>query len=86
MAATVGPAKQKILNEWITRLLKLTRGSVKIDAPFVQVRDPIGDVESAFHIVGNHDASHSETLLQPPDQSIDAICNNRVKPRRRLVV
>ena len=59
---------------------------MKIDAAFVQVRDPIGYVECAFHIVGDHDAGHSKALLQPADQSIDTVRHNRIKPCRRLIV
>src|SRR5438477_4635196 len=86
IAPAVGSAKQEILNEWIGRLLKLTGSAVKINAPFVQVRDPVSHIERAFHVVRNHDAGHSKTLLQPPDQSIDAVRHNRIKPCRRLIV
>ena len=67
VAPTFGATEQEILNERIGRLLKATRGSVKINAAFVQIYNPVGYIECAFHIVGNHDAGHSKTLLQPPD-------------------
>ncbi len=86
IAPAIGSAEQEILNEGISRFLKVTCCPMKIDAAFVQVRDPISNIECAFHIVGNHDAGHSKALLQPADQSIDAVRHNRIKPSRRLVV
>jgi hypothetical protein len=62
-ASAVRSAEEKILNEWIARLLKLTRRSVKINPAFVQIGDSVGYIKCAFHIVGNHRAGHSKALL-----------------------
>src|SRR4029453_10818112 len=86
IASTVRSAEEEILNQWIGRLLKLTRRSVEINSAFMQIGNSIGYVERAFHIVSDHDAGHSKALLQPADQSIDAVRDNGVKPRRRLIV
>src|SRR5437764_14685485 len=73
IASTVRSAEEEILNEWIGRLLKLIRRSVKINPAFMQIGDSVGYIKCAFHIVGDNDAGHSEALLQSADQSIDAI-------------
>jgi hypothetical protein len=86
IAFAVGSPEQKILNEGIIRLLKLSRSSVKIDAAFMQIRDPICYIERALHVMGDHDAGHSKALLQPADQSVDAVRDNRIKPCRRLII
>jgi hypothetical protein len=86
IAPSFGSAEQEILNERIRRLLKLTRSSVKIDAAFMQVRNSVGYIERAFHIVGDNDAGHSKALLQPADQSIDAVGYHRIKTGGRLIV
>jgi hypothetical protein len=86
IASTVRSTEEEILNEWIARLLKLTRRSVKIDPAFVQVGDSVGYIKCAFHIVGNNHAGHSKALLQPANQSIDAIGDYRIKTGCRLIV
>src|SRR4029077_16313534 len=86
IASTVRSAEEEILNEWIVRLLKLTRRSVKINPAFVQIGNSVGYIKCAFHIVGNHRAGHSKTLLQPANQSIDAIGDYRIKTGCRLIV
>src|SRR3954471_23835966 len=73
IASTVRSAEEEILNEWIVRLLKLIRRSGEIDPAFVEVGDSVGHIKRAFHVVGDNHAGHSKALLQPANQSIDAI-------------
>src|SRR5258707_4694430 len=86
IASTVRSAEEEILNEWIARLLKLTRRSVKINPAFVQIGNAVGYIKCAFHIVCNHHAGHSKALLQPANQSIDAIRDYRIKTGCWLIV
>src|SRR4029079_4248605 len=79
IASTVRSAEEEILNEWIARLLKLTRRSVKINPAFLQIGNAVRYIKCAFHIVGNHHAGHSKALLQPANQSIDAIGDYRIE-------
>src|SRR6201986_747839 len=65
ITSTVRSAEEEILNECVARLLKLTRRSVKINPAFVQIGNPVGYIKCAFHVVGDHRAGHSKTLLQP---------------------
>ena len=46
----------------------------------------IGDIECAFHVVRDHNARHSQPLLQSADQSIDAVRDDRIETGSRLVV
>ena len=86
VAPTFGATEQEILNERIGRLLKLTRGSVKINAAFVQIDNPVGYIECTFHIVGDNDASHSKAPLQPANQSINAVRDHGIETRCGLIV
>src|SRR2546421_10112249 len=69
----VRPAKQKILKKLIGRLPDLFRRPLEVNLPFMQIRDPVGDMKGVLHVVRNNDAGHTKTLLQSADQSIDGI-------------
>ena len=79
IASTVRSAEEKVLNQWISRLLKLIRRPGKINLAFMQIGNSVGHIKCAFHIVGNNDAGHSKALLQTAYQSIDAVGDNGIK-------
>src|SRR5207247_9950834 len=78
--------EEEILDQWITRLLKVGRSSLKINSTLVQVCDSVRDVKRIFHIVRDDDAGHSKAPLQPANQSIDAIRYHGIEARCRLIV
>src|SRR6202035_2245987 len=78
--------EEEILYKRVRRLLKVTRSPVKINAALMQIRDPVGDIEGALHVMRNHDAGDSKAAWQAADQFIDAISDNGIKASRRLVV
>jgi hypothetical protein len=59
---------------------------MKINAALVQIGHTVGYIERALHIVSNNNAGDSKSLLQATNQSIDAVRNNGIKPRGRLIV
>src|SRR5262245_20154276 len=78
--------KKKILNQLIRRFLQLTWSSIEINAPLMQIRDAVGHIECALHIVRDNEACDSEVCLQSTDQMVNAIGGYRIEPRDRLVV
>src|SRR6266403_4340586 len=78
--------EEEILDQRIARLLKLGRSSLKINSTLVQVCDSVGHVKRIFHIMGDHDAGHSKALLQPANQSIDAIRYHGIEARCGLII
>src|SRR6266487_611652 len=85
-ALPIGASEQEILNERIPRLLELVWSPVKINPALVQVCDSVGHVERALHIVSHNDTGHSKTVLQPPNQSVNAVRDDRIETRSRLVI
>jgi hypothetical protein len=83
---TFGSTEQEILNQRIGRLLKVTRSSVKINAAFVQICDPIGDSKRALHIMSDHDTGYPKALLQAANQAIDTVRYDWIKASRWLIV
>ena len=80
------PAFYEITNHGIRRGAQLVAGAVKVATPFVEQGDVVGDRESAFHVMGNHNGCHSELSLQPADEQINAVGHDGVKSCRGLVV
>src|SRR4029453_2671604 len=78
--------EQEILNKRVGRTLKITRCPVKINASLMQISNPVGYIERAFHIVSDDDTGHSKALLQPANQSVDAVCHYRIEPRCRFII
>src|SRR5262249_41898361 len=78
--------KEKILNQLVCGFLKLIRSSMKINAPLMQIRDVVGHIERAFHIVRDNDACHPETCLQSADHPIDAVSDHWVQAGCRFIV
>src|ERR1017187_10251047 len=81
-----GTSKEKILQKRIGRLLQIDWRAVKIDPAFMEIRDVIGHMKRAFHIVGHDDAGYAEALLQAADQAVDTVRNHGIKARGRLVI
>src|SRR5258706_14335603 len=77
---------QKILDERVLRGLNFRRRAVKVNATFVQIGNVIADVESALHVMGHDHAGDVITLLQPADQAIDAVGDDRIESGGRLVI
>src|ERR1041385_6254865 len=77
---------QKILDERVGRSLNFRRGAKKVNPALVQIGNAVTDVEGASHIVRHHHAGDAIALLQAADQPIDAVGDNRVEPRGRLVI
>src|ERR1051325_10993605 len=77
---------QKILDERVLRSLNFRRGAVKVNAAFMQIGDVIANVESTFHVMGHDHAGDVIKLLQPSDQAIDAVGDDRIEPGGRFVI
>lgn len=59
---------------------------MKVNAAFVEVRNVIGDMKGALHIVRHDNAGDMIPLLQPADETIDAVRDNWVQASGRLII
>ena len=59
---------------------------MKINPTLVQVGDPVGHIERILHIVRDDNAGHAKPVLQPTNQSIDAVRNDGIESGGRFVV
>ena len=71
--------EQKILNEPDRSIAEAGSKFREINASLVQVGNVIRDVERTFHIVSDDNARHSKALLQPANQSVDAVRHYRIE-------
>src|SRR4029077_1906578 len=69
----------------IAGALDLLRGAHRVDSPLVEHRHAVGDLEDLRDLVTHHDGCEAELSMQPDDQMMDGVDEDRVEPGRRLV-
>src|SRR5712692_8276269 len=80
------PGSEKLAGERLLRLAHLGGGALLHDAPFVDHRDPVGDVESSPHIVADDHGSDGEPLAGMDDHFVDALGGQRIEAGGGFVV